>query len=66
MKQALSVLAAILMVASCALAETATIKAASVEAAPAGTAAVAIDLSGAKGFRAMHVEVAYDASALAV
>lgn len=73
MKKALSVLAAVLIAAqgiayatAPAPSGTATITAASVEAAPHGSAAVAIGIAGAKGFRAMHVEVSYDASVLSV
>lgn len=66
MRLLLSTMAAIAIAALTVGAETATISAASVEAAPKGSAAVAIDISGARGFRAMHVEVAYDASVLSV
>ncbi len=66
MRYALSVLAAIAVLCQAARAETATIKAESVEASPRGQAAVAIEISGAKGFCATHLEVAYDATVLSV
>ena len=64
MRHVLSTMAAIVIAAQVASAETASIKAASVDAEPGGSAAVAIDVSGARGFRAMHVEVEYDATVL--